>query len=193
MRNLLKYFLAAAVICSATLAFAFEVHKSSHSSKRSSRLRVTKVSQVDASQIDGAVEGPALFSQGVGDAIQPMPDPVATGTPVAEPGAQPVPVQQAAVPLYQHVRYRDERNIAPCAIPQIVMVKDPCPPPCDPCNRCATPPVQCVAVEICVPPCSECPPKVTCKRGGAYVKYDYGKYRVEIRSKKGVVTVDYDA
>jgi hypothetical protein len=33
---------------------------------------------------------------------------------------------------------------------------------------------------------------VTCKRGGEYVKYDYGKYRVEITSRKGVVTVDYD-
>jgi hypothetical protein len=43
---------------------------------------------------------------------------------------------------------------------------------------------------ICVPPCG-CP-KITCKKGGAYVKYDYGKYRIEITSKKGVVKVDYD-
>jgi hypothetical protein len=48
-----------------------------------------------------------------------------------------------------------------------------------------------VNVSICVPPCG-CPPKITCRKDGAYVKYDYGKYRVEITSKKGVVVVDYD-
>ena len=94
-----------------------------------------------------------------------------------------------AVPLYHCVRVKDECNIAPCAVPQIVMVKDPC-AVCDPCNPCAAP--KCVAVQICVPPCSECPPRVTCKRDGEYVKYDYGKYRVEITSRNGVVTVDYD-
>ena len=51
-----------------------------------------------------------------------------------------------------------------------------------------------MSVKICVPPecpCS-CPPKVTCRRGGKYVRYDYGKYAVEIRVKKGFVVVDYD-
>jgi hypothetical protein len=109
-----------------------------------------------------------------------------------EAGAQPVPVQGApVVTLYTNVRYKSERKIAPCAVPQIVMVKDPC-AKCDPCNPCAAP--QCVAVQICVPPCTPCPPKVVCRRGGEYVCYDYGKYRVEIRSKKnGCVVVDYDA
>ena len=113
--------------------------------------------------------------------------------PVQGPALEPIPATAAVVPLYHNVRYKDRKNIAPCAVPQIVMVKDPCPPACDPCNPCAIPPVQCVAVEICVPPCSPCPPKVTCRRGGEYVKYDFGKYRVEIRSRRGRVTVDYDA
>ena len=77
---------------------------------------------------------------------------------------------------------------------RIVMVKDPCPAPCDPCNRCATPAPKCVAVQICVPPCSTCPPKVTCKRCGEYVRYDFGKYAVDIYSNRnGTILVDYDA
>jgi hypothetical protein len=127
--------------------------------------------------------------------LQPIPDeqPVAPaeGTPAV--GAEPIPATATVVTLYPNVRYKDERNIAPCAVPQIVTVKDPCPPACDVCNPCAAPPVQCVAVQICVPPCSPCPPKITCRRGGEYVKYDFGKYRVEIRSRNGCVTVDYDA
>jgi hypothetical protein len=134
-----------------------------------------------------AVQGPAL---------EPIPE-LQSAVPAAGPmpavGAQPIPATASVVTLFQNVRYKDLRNIAPCAVPQIVMVKDPCPPACDSCNPCATPPVQCVAVQICVPPCSTCPPKVTCKRCGEYVKYDFGKYRVEIRSRKGCVTVDYDA
>ena len=188
MKKLLNCGLILAVFSSATLALAIEARKPAP--KRSQRLKVTKVSLGDA------VEGPTLAAPyDAPVAIQPTPDAAASGAAPQsmEPGAQPIPAAQSAIPLYHCVKYRDERNIAPCAIPQIVMVKDPCPPPCDPCNACATPPVQCVAVEICVPACSTCPPKVTCKRDGAYVKYDFGKYRVEIRSRKGVVTVDYDA
>lgn len=113
--------------------------------------------------------------------------------PMAEPGMQPLPANGNAVTLFQCVKYKDEKNIAPCAVPMIVTVKDPCPVCCDPCNRCNTcceP--KCVAVQICVPPCNACPPRVTCKKGGEYVKYDFGKYSVEIVSRKGVVTVDYD-
>lgn len=111
-------------------------------------------------------------------------------TPMPDPGMQPMPASGAAVPLYHCVRYKDEKHIAPCAVPMIVTVKDPC-ATCDPCNPCAAP--QCVAVQICVPPCQCCPPKVTCKKGGERVVYDFGKYRVELVSKKGVVTVDYDS
>ena len=127
-----------------------------------------------------------------GPVLQPIPEAQPAG-PVPAAGAEPIPAAAAVFALFPNVRYKDERNIAPCAIPQIVMVKDPCPVPCDACNTCAPPPVRCVAVQICVPPCSPCPPKITCRRCGEYVKYDFGKYRVEIRSKKGCVTVDYDA
>jgi hypothetical protein len=118
------------------------------------------------------------------------PAPALAPTPSAEPiPVQGAPVQGTPIALYECVKYKDLCNIAPCAVPLVVTVKDPC-AVCDPCNPCAAP--KCVAVQICVPPCSECPPKITCKRGGEYVKYDYGKYRVEITSRKGVVTVDYD-
>ena len=144
-----------------------------------------------------AAEGPTLYAQAP---LEPVPDAVsaqgipsyADGSYANGPavGAIPVPTQTVSIPLFQCVKYKDQRKIAPCAVPMIVMVKDPC-AKCDPCNPCASPP--CVAVQICVPPCSACPPKVTCRHGGEYVKYDFGKYRVEIRSRKGVVKVDYDA
>lgn len=119
----------------------------------------------------------------------PMPSGAMPGAAVVAPGSEPTPAAGTPVTLYHCVRYKDECNVAPCAVPMIVTVKDPC--DCsDRCNPCCTP--KCVAVQICVPPCSECPPKVCCKRDGEYVSYDYGKYRVEITSRNGVVTVDYD-
>ncbi|MBS0265025.1 MAG: hypothetical protein JSS02_24040 [Planctomycetes bacterium] len=137
-----------------------------------------------------AIEGPSLTAQAplqpVPDAVSSQPVPSFSARPV--PGQAPIPVESAGIPLAQCVKYKDKCKIAPCAVPMVVLVKDPCAKCTD---RCATPP--CVAVEICVPPCSTCPPKVTCRRNGEYVKYDFGKYRVEIRSKNGVVRVDYDA
>ncbi len=137
-----------------------------------------------------AIDGPSLTAQAP---LQPVPDavsiqPVPSLAATQVPGAAPVPVQSVAIPLFQCVKYKDERKIAPCAVPMIVLVRDPCAKCCD---RCATPP--CVAVQICVPPCSTCPPRIVCRRNGEYVKYDFGKYRVEIRSRNGVVKVDYDA
>src|SRR5262245_41956589 len=166
MRKLtsLMLVLAAAVAVPATVAQARQVRP------------VRRVSQTQT-------EAPAL---------QPIPETQPAG-PMPAVGAEPIPAQAAVVTLYPNVDYRDERNIAPCAVPQIVMVKDPCPATCDPCNRCAAPPARCVAVQICVPPCTTCPPKITCRRDGEYVRYDFGKYAVEIRSKRGCVTVDYDA
>ena len=109
--------------------------------------------------------------------------------PQAAPAAlQPVPFQESAL-LFTNVKVRDEKRIACNSVPMIVTIKDPC--ACkDACTCCTTP--KCVNVLVCVPACTECPPKVICKREGAYVKYDFGKYRVEIRSKKGYVEVDYD-
>lgn len=115
-------------------------------------------------------------------------DAALTPVPMPEPGAAPTPAAECSAPLFHCVRYKDEDEIAPCAVPMIVTVKDPCAVK-DPCNPCAPP--KCVAVKICVPQCT-CPPKVTCKKEGEYVKFDYGKYKVQVTSKKGVVTVEYD-
>jgi len=90
--------------------------------------------------------------------------------------------------LFHSVRYEDLRNIHPCAVTKIVSIKDPCWKP-DPCS-CECQVAPCVLVKICVPPCG-CP-KVRVTRNGSKVKYDYGKYEIEIYSKNGYVKVDYD-
>ena len=126
----------------------------------------------------------------------------------------PAPVAEGkAIELFQCVKVEDPDHIAPCAVPKIVKVLDPCWKP-DPCACCQKP--KCVYVAVCVPkkqccpkpccapkpsccapaPCQKtcCKPhgKTICRDGGRYVKLDYGKYRVEIRVKKGYVEVDYD-
>lgn len=121
-----------------------------------------------------------------------------------------------AITLYECVKVRDPHHVAPCAEVKIVKVLDPCWKP-DPCACCQKP--KYVYVKVCVPKKKECCPKpccapkpsccapapkccpkkcceqkekITCRHGGRYVKLDYGKYRVEIRVKKGYVEVDYD-
>jgi hypothetical protein len=157
--------------------------------------------------------GPRLLA--VGDFANPPPAPALdgaalpgvappTGLPLPE-AAGPVPVGPApsvyaapgvvggpltpsapAVALYANVKYRDRRYIAPCAVPICVAVRDPC----ERHDRCACGPPKCVMVEICVPPCGN--PKITSKRDGSKVRYDYGKYAVNITSRHGVVVVNYD-
>lgn len=93
----------------------------------------------------------------------------------------PQPMVGQPVPLFTNVRYRATRNIAPCAVPTIVQVADPC-------NRdrnCKT----CVNVEVCVPPCD--PKDVHVTRDGNRVRYDYGKYAVVIRSVGDHLVVHY--
>lgn len=85
----------------------------------------------------------------------------------------------AAVPLFTNVKIRTPRHIAPCAVPQIVQVPNPCSNCCEP-----------VFVQICVPPCKS--PCVTIKRSGK-ITYDFGDYRVQVASRNGIVIVDYDA
>jgi len=98
-----------------------------------------------------------------------------------------------AVELFHCVEIEDPENIAPCAVPKIIMVPDPC--AChNPCGCCE---VKCVAVKICVPPPNPCAcgcrhEVVKCKKGGRKQKYDYGKYSVEVTVKDGYVKVDYD-
>ena len=94
-------------------------------------------------------------------------------------------VDEAPEPLFTCVRYVDKREMHPCAVPKIIQVNDPC--ACDdPCN-CGAP--KCVYIQICVPPggCEH----VRCRRHGDRVRYDYGKYAVDVRIKKGHIVVDY--
>lgn len=140
-----------------------------------------------ATSVSFAQNGPVFLGPATGD---PAINPIVQGsvTPVAEGVIEPIPA--GTVSLYHCVRVKDPHHIHPCAVPTIVQIADPCPPACGSCNSCCQCAPACVNVQICVPPCG-CP-KIKTRDGGRYVKYDYGKYRVEIRSRKGVVTVDYD-
>jgi len=108
--------------------------------------------------------------------------------PPAPGGGAPVVAGPAPVRLFQCVEVEDPDHIAPCAVPKLVKIVDPCwrPDPCSCCPQC--PP--CVYVKICVPPCA-CE-RVKVSRKGRRVKYDYGDYSVEVTSKDGKVRVDYD-
>ncbi len=90
--------------------------------------------------------------------------------------------------LFKCVEVEDRHNIHPCAVTKIISILDPC--ACD--NRCSCCGPKCVLVKICVPPCG-CP-KIKVTRHGRKVKYDYGKYTIEIKSskRKGIIEVDYD-
>ncbi|MFM9964833.1 MAG: hypothetical protein ACKV2Q_26810 [Planctomycetaceae bacterium] len=128
------------------------------------------------------VAGVLAMSAAVSEAKQP---PSPTPEPMHEHAHV---VAGGSVGLYHCVKYKDLDNVACCAKPMIVSVTDPCWKP-DPCNPCCKPP--CVMVQICVPD-QCCPPKVKCSKDGRQVSYDFGKYAVEVRSKKGYVEVDYD-
>ncbi|HQX51407.1 MAG TPA: hypothetical protein PLY87_25790 [Planctomycetaceae bacterium] len=88
-----------------------------------------------------------------------------------------------AVEVYTNVKYKDLREMAPCAVPKFIMVKDPC--ACD--DGCH--PVPCVCIQICVPECGR--EEVTCRRHGDRIRYDYGKYAVDVRIKRNHIEVDY--
>ena len=103
--------------------------------------------------------------------LQPMP---------AAPGVDGVGVE-----LFNCVKYKDRDEMAPCAVPKIIQVKDPC--ACrDACNCCGP---KCVSILICVPECA-CE-RVKVSRNGSRIKYDYGEYEVDVRVKKGYIEVDY--
>ena len=143
--------------------------------------------------------GPALVGQNdvvLPPALSPVPDPGYAPSAQYAPPAQYAPapnmypspapsgyvVTGAPVEIYQNVKYRAVRNIAPCAVPTIIQVPDPCNK--DAC--CKT----CVNVEVCVPPCE--PHKVRVTRDGRNVRYDFGKYAVSVRSIGHHVVVHYE-
>lgn len=112
--------------------------------------------------------------------------PAATPDPVsAAPTEYEYVVTSEPVEIYTNVKYRQTRKIHPCAEPKIVQVPNPCYDPCDPC--CGP---KCVFVKICVPPC-DCP-CVSVKRCGEKIRYDYGKYAVDVVVRRNFVLVDYD-
>ena len=122
---------------------------------------------------------------------QPAPTPVPEAGIVPPPSSHIMPGAPVApgtivgnayecvgIPLYRNVRVIQRRNIHPCAVRKVVSVPDPCNPCC------------CVYIEICVPPCAcEC---VTVNRRGDKVRFDYGRYAVDVTSRRGRLLVDYD-
>ena len=107
-----------------------------------------------------------------------------------EAAPMPVPehghfVEAAPIALYTNVKYKDCDEMSPCAQPKIIAVKDPC--ACyDPCSCCGP---KCVYIQICVPTCG-CE-LISCKRNGDRIRYDYGKYAVDVRIKRDHIEVDY--
>jgi hypothetical protein len=87
------------------------------------------------------------------------------------------------VPLATCVRVEDECNIAPNAVPVVVAVRDP--------NTCGH---QCqeriVFVQVFVPPCP--PRSIRVTPCHSRVQMDFGQYEVDIKSRDGMIFVDYD-
>ena len=102
-----------------------------------------------------------------------------------EPNYTPV-LTAPAIPMFERVRYVSERKKAPDAVTKVIVIKDPTQR-----RAAAADPERCVAIEICVPPC-ECE-KVTPNKSGNRIRYNYGKYGVEVRIKNGRVVVAYHA
>lgn len=174
MKRLLSLAITLTVVASAAAASAGEL----------SFFRASKTTQI-------APGAPGyMVAQGtVPTAITaPPPAPgVGGGTPVPAPEPVGGPVGGGCA-LFHCVEYKDLDNIHPCAVPKIVSIVDPCwkPSKCG----CCRPAPRCVQVKICVPPCG-CP-RVKVSKDGRKVKYDYGKYEVELEAKDGRVEVDYD-
>ncbi len=98
----------------------------------------------------------------------------------------PIHMDVAPEPLFTNVKYVDKREMHPCAVTKIIRVNAP--RACnDPCDSCCGP--KCVYIKICIPPCG-CE-TVICRRQGNRIRYDYGKYVVDVRVKKNRIVVDY--
>lgn len=123
-----------------------------------------------------AVDGPSVPSPT--PSVLPIIPAPATRTLVPQPEYSPA----APLELYPDVRYRGLRNVAPCAVPTIIQVPNPCIK-----DRCLR---NCVNVQVCVPPCD--PAQVRVTRDGSRVRYDYGKYAVLVRTVGDRIVVSYD-
>ena len=117
----------------------------------------------------------------------------------AAPVIQPVPAHQSIAPgtvvcnscdnpgieLYCNVKVHRTRKMAPCSVPKIVAVPNPCYDPCDVC--CPQP--KCVFVQICVPPCA-CE-EVCCIRNGRGTLFSYGGTAVRVLARGDRLVVTY--
>lgn len=83
------------------------------------------------------------------------------------------------------IRIEDPDHIAPCAVPTQITVCDP--------YTCKE-----ITLTVCMPPqIKECcgqvkVVKAEISRRGRKVKYDYGKYEVEIHFSRRGIVIDYD-
>jgi hypothetical protein len=94
------------------------------------------------------------------------------------PVVLPPPVAPG-VELYPHVRVKDPGRAHPLAVKTLIEVPDPrrlCPA---------------VLVEVCLPPCDLRRYRQSLR--GDRIVYDFGRHEVVITSRRGVVTIDYDA
>jgi hypothetical protein len=84
------------------------------------------------------------------------------------------------------VRIKDADEVAPWAVPVVVVVRDPHLSRFGSCD-CIE---RLVYVEVLVPPCPIQRMRVSpCK---TKIRLDYGRYEVDIVSRGGVIEVDYD-
>lgn len=137
---------------------------------------------------------PSLYNHGPSLLEAPYPAAPAPVGSLYVPGASVNPLARfgygdivdCPVPLFARVRVRDRDNIHPRAVDIVVAVKDPnaCSHACTCCTN------RTVFVPLCVPPCPL--EKVKVSRDGTRMELDYGDYEIDITSRNGLVTVDYD-
>lgn len=133
---------------------------------------------------------PMQFAPGWGgyDPVPPPPAPAwpipGVGLPGEGPAAfghyRPGDFAQGAVPLYQHVRVKDGDKAPRHGITVVLAVANP--------NRRGGPESVFVPVRVPTRPLRD----MEVEDGGEKIKLDYDECEIEIESKKGVVTVEYD-
>ncbi len=91
----------------------------------------------------------------------------------------PLPGELQPVVLYRNVRIRDPHRAHPLGVLTIIAVPDPR-------DHCGV-----VYVEVCMPPC----PCLSFwhNRRGTRAEFDFGRYEIDIITRRGVVIIDYDS
>jgi len=115
--------------------------------------------------------------------VQPPAEPVPPPPPSAAVVERPLTygsIVSDSVSLYPYVRVKDADDMCPDGVSVVIAVRDP---------NCRRGETGFVFVKVCVPPCNG---RVRVNKWGTEVELDYGEYEVEIKSRNGLVTVDYD-